>query len=213
MSSGFPRKAVLGMALVSLLSLSFPAAADIYKYLDPNGRIYLTDQSMGPGYKLLRVFKGMGGTRSQPAAPRFSLPTAARIIENKKRYAPIIEAAAERERLRPELLHAVVLAESAYDPRALSSAGAAGLMQLMPETAKRFGVNDRWDPVANVNAGARYLRVLLDLFEHDLKLALAAYNAGESAVKKYGNRIPPYPETQHYVQKVMAYYRQTTSNS
>ena len=135
------------------------------------------------------------------------------MLENKKRFGPIIEAAARREHLHPQLLHAVVLAESAYDPQALSSAGAAGLMQLMPATAERFGVSDRWDPVANVNAGARYLRELLDLFEHDLRLALAAYNAGESAVMKYGNQIPPYPETQHYVQKVIAYFRQTATSS
>ncbi len=212
MYSRIPRGAVLGVALIGLLSASFPGMADIYKYLDPNGRIYLTDKPMPRGYRLLRTFKGMGGTRTQPA-PNFALPTGSQIRENKARYSSIIEAAAKRERLHPELLHAVVLAESAYDPRALSSAGAAGLMQLMPATAERFGVSNRWDPVANVNAGARYLRVLLDLFEHDLKLALAGYNAGESAVKKYGNRIPPYPETQHYVQKVMAYYRQATSNS
>ena len=108
--------------------------------------------------------------------------------------------------LEPELLHAVVRAESAYDPDAVSSAGAVGLMQLMPDTARRYGVSDRRDPDANVLAGASYLRDLIAEFEQDLELALAAYNAGENAVRSYGNRIPPYPETQGYVRKVLRYY-------
>ena len=100
----------------------------------------------------------------------------------------------------------MVRAESAYDPDAVSSAGAVGLMQLMPETARRYGVSDRRDPDANVLAGASYLRDLIAEFEQDLELALAAYNAGENAVRSYGNRIPPYPETQGYVRKVLRYY-------
>ncbi len=106
------------------------------------------------------------------------------------------------------LVHAVVTAESAYDPHALSSAGALGLMQLMPATAKRFGVSDRKNPRANVYAGTRYLKQLLGMFDNDVRLALAAYNAGENAVIKYDNQIPPYPETQNYVRKVLKYYRQ-----
>jgi soluble lytic murein transglycosylase-like protein len=112
---------------------------------------------------------------------------------------------ARQHDLYPELLHAVIRTESAYNPAALSSAGAVGLMQLMPGTAKRYGVPDIWDPVENLRGGARYLRDLLDLFGNDLRLALAAYNAGENAVIKYGNRIPPYPETQRYVRKVLQF--------
>jgi soluble lytic murein transglycosylase-like protein len=100
----------------------------------------------------------------------------------------------------------VVQAESAYNSKAVSTAGAMGLMQLMPATAERYGVADVWDPRQNLNGGARYLRDLLDMFKNNLKLALAAYNAGESAVMKYGNRIPPYPETQNYVRKVIDFY-------
>ncbi|MCB1903858.1 MAG: lytic transglycosylase domain-containing protein, partial [Gammaproteobacteria bacterium] len=89
----------------------------------------------------------------------------------------------------------------------LSKKGARGLMQLMPGTADRYGVNDSWDPEQNLDGGARYLRDLLDMFDQDLKLAVAAYNAGENAVKKYGNKIPPYPETVQYVRKVVTFYQ------
>ena len=119
----------------------------------------------------------------------------------------MIEKVAQRTNLKPELLHAVVRAESAYDPKALSKKGARGLMQLMPATADRYGVNDSWDPEQNLDGGARYLRDLLDMFDQNLKLAVAAYNAGENAVKKYGNTIPPYPETRQYVRKVVTFYQ------
>ncbi|MEE9552534.1 MAG: lytic transglycosylase domain-containing protein, partial [Gammaproteobacteria bacterium] len=103
--------------------------------------------------------------------------------------------------------HAVITAESAYDPRAVSRAGAVGLMQLMPATAKRYGVKNRLNPRENIYGGTRYLRDLLIMFDNNLLLALAAYNAGENAVKNHGNRIPPYKETQTYVRKVINYYK------
>ena len=105
----------------------------------------------------------------------------------------------------PALLHAVIRTESAYQPNALSHAGACGLMQLMPQTAARFNVRDIWDPAENIRGGATYLRLLLDMFDNDLRLALAAYNAGENAVKRYGNEIPPYQETQDYVRRVLRF--------
>ena len=114
-----------------------------------------------------------------------------------------------------ELLQALIAAESGFDPQAVSPKGAVGLMQLMPDTAKRFGVQaDKQktvvqkltDPKININAGAKYLRVLLQMFPGNLELVLAAYNAGEGAVVKYGNKIPPYKETQNYVKTVMQTY-------
>ncbi|WP_462320937.1 lytic transglycosylase domain-containing protein [Halochromatium sp.] len=123
----------------------------------------------------------------------------------RQRYQPLIESAARRHGLVPELLHAVIRTESAYKPDALSHAGACGLMQLMPGTAERFRVTEIWDPAQNIEGGAAYLRFLLDLFDNDLRLALAGYNAGEGAVKRYGNQIPPYPETQNYVRKVLQF--------
>ena len=125
---------------------------------------------------------------------------------NRQRWAPAIQQVAVTYHLEPALLHAVISAESAYNPQARSPKGARGLMQLMPDTARRFGVSDAYDPTANLQGGARYLRWLLDLF-NDLRLALAAYNAGEGAVQRYGNAVPPYPETRTYVRRVLDYYR------
>jgi soluble lytic murein transglycosylase-like protein len=125
--------------------------------------------------------------------------------QNRRRFAGHIKRIAGQHRLDPALLHAIISAESAFNPKAVSHAGAQGLMQLMPATARRFGVANSFDPIANVNGGARYLRWLMDRFKN-LKLALAAYNAGEGAVEKYGNKIPPYKETQTYVGRVLDFY-------
>jgi soluble lytic murein transglycosylase-like protein len=125
-----------------------------------------------------------------------------------KRYADMITKVAREQKLEPALLHAVVMAESAYNPRAKSRKGATGLMQLMPETAKRYGVSDRLNPLENLRGGARYLRDLLALFDNNLRLVLAAYNAGEGAVMRSGNAIPNYPETRAYVPRVLRHYEQ-----
>ena len=115
---------------------------------------------------------------------------------NKSKFNNLIADAASRHRVDEKLLHAVIQTESAYNSNAISPAGAVGLMQLMPATARRFGVMDRNDPDQNVDGGARYLKYLIGLFgPYNLDLAVAAYNAGENAVMKYNNSIPPYPET------------------
>ncbi len=117
----------------------------------------------------------------------------------------LIRSVAAQVQVAPALLHAVIAAESAYDTQALSARGAIGLMQLMPATARRFGVVDVYAPRDNLTAGARYLKWLLALFDGDLELALAAYNAGEQAVMKAGRRVPAYAETQAYIPRVLAY--------
>jgi soluble lytic murein transglycosylase-like protein len=109
--------------------------------------------------------------------------------------------------VRPELVRAVIVVESAFNPRALSKRGAQGLMQLRPSTARRYGVSDAFDPEQNIMAGAHYLRDLMARFGNDLELALAAYNAGEDAVERYGRSIPPFSETRLYVPNVMRVYR------
>jgi hypothetical protein len=139
------------------------------------------------------------GARSDPSFP---INTA-----NRHRFASAIQQVAVTYHLEPALLHAVISAESGYDPQARSPKGARGLMQLMPATAQRFGVSAAADPTANLQGGARYLRWLLDLFK-DLRLALAAYNAGEGAVQRYGNTIPPYQETRTYIRRVLEFYQQ-----
>lgn len=115
--------------------------------------------------------------------------------------------AANKTAIEPALIHAVITVESRHNPRALSKKGAYGLMQLMPETSRRFKVINKDDPKQNVLAGALYLRELLNLFNGDLKLSLAAYNAGPAAVERYGRKVPPYRETRDYVPKVMKYYK------
>jgi soluble lytic murein transglycosylase-like protein len=126
--------------------------------------------------------------------------------KNAQAWRDAIQRAAKATGLDAGLIHAVVRAESGYNPKAVSPKGAGGLMQLMPATAKRYGVQDRFDPEQNLMGGSRYLKDLLILFNNDLKLAIAAYNAGEGAVMRYGNKIPPFAETQNYVPKVLAYW-------
>jgi soluble lytic murein transglycosylase-like protein len=192
--------------LILMLCLSSPTWAEIYKYLGSDGTIHFTDRPMVGKYRLL--------WRSGPSsASSRNAYTGARFKKNKSKLTPLIDQTASQVRLHPGLLHAIVMAESAYNPKAKSNKGALGLMQLMPATADRYGVDDSFDPQQNLKGGARYLKDLLEEFEFDLKLALAAYNAGESAVRKYGNQIPPYPETQQYVRKVLGYYKQNMQSA
>lgn len=131
----------------------------------------------------------------------------------KKLYAPIVENVAAKHRVPADLIHAIIRAESNYDSFALSEKGAMGLMQLMPETAAQYGVKNVFDPAQNIEGGTRYLKDLIELFHKETKLVLAAYNAGQEAVKKYGRTIPPYQETRDYISRVMAGYNQRTVRS
>lgn len=123
------------------------------------------------------------------------------------RYAHHIRQAARATNVPVALIRAVITAESAFNPYALSATGAVGLMQLMPDTAARYGVKNRMDPSQNILGGARYLSDLMRLFNNNMRLAVAAYNAGEGSVLKYGRKIPPFPETVAYVPKVLGYYK------
>jgi hypothetical protein len=208
------------LVLSSLFTI--PCYGDIYVYADPQGNAYLTNVPVtDPAYKFIRVtripktLKAMGnskdgalplsGGKSTALHNRrhkpFSIDSA-----NRKRFIPHIQRIAKQHGLDPRLMQAVISAESSFNPRAVSHAGAMGLMQLMPGTARRFGVSDPFDPEQNMDGGARYLRWLLDKFNNDRVLALAAYNAGENAVIKYGHRIPPYAETQTYISRVLDFY-------
>ena len=139
------------------------------------------------------------GQRSAPRPPSRFTSSPAELEE-------LIERYAGRRELEEKLVRAVIQVESSFDPRALSHKGAMGLMQLMPETARELAVEDPWDSEQNVRGGTEYLRRLLDRFDGDLEFALAAYNAGPSAVERYGG-VPPYPETRTYVERVMRLYR------
>ena len=122
-----------------------------------------------------------------------------------KKFDKIIKTVAEKYNLEASLIHSIIRAESGYDPHCVSSKGALGLMQLMPETAKIYGVGNPFEPRDNVEGGVKYLKDLINLYGRRTRYVLAAYNAGQTAVKKYGG-IPPYPETKNYIEKVMASY-------
>lgn len=121
------------------------------------------------------------------------------------KYAPVIEHSARKYGVPVELICGVILQESGGNYRAVSHCGATGLMQLMPGTARRFGVTNSFDPIQNIDGGTRYLRFLLDKFKGNMSLAIAGYNSGEHNVEKYGNKIPPFAETQAYVPNVLGY--------
>lgn len=175
------------------------AAAEIYRYVDSKGQVHLTDRPPHDGYRLIQK------ADKEQRMPRINYRDK---DANRKRFAGKIAEVASRFEVPEALIHAVVAIESAYDPDAISRAGAVGLMQLMPATARRYGVYNRHNPTANLNGGTRYLKDLLIRFDNDIELALAGYNAGENAVERYGNQIPPYNETQEYVRKVLELYSQ-----
>jgi soluble lytic murein transglycosylase-like protein len=198
------------LASVALVAIGRPAMADIYSFKDANGVVHFTNIPNGDKrYRLIRKEENTSQyARAAAGMPHYSLPTAELI----RRYSPLIETASKHHGVEVALVHAVITAESGYNPSAVSRAGARGIMQLMPDTAKRFGVQNIMDPQENIHGGVKYLRELLTMFNGNKELAVAAYNAGENAVIRHGNRIPPYAETTHYVPKVLGLYRkfQTT---
>lgn len=199
-----PRTAHIFLTLIALLpcSLAHSAGGDIYWFTDENGVVHFSNVPTDERYV---PFIGSGGaTKKKPTSATHAGRPNASI---KTQYGAAIEEIARTYALESALIHAVVSVESAYNAAALSKKGAAGLMQLMPETAQRYGVTDRFDPVQNLHGGARYLNDLLKMFNGNLSLTLAAYNAGENNVLKYGNQIPPFQETRNYVPRVLDLYR------
>jgi len=196
---------------LAMAALSRPALADIYSFKDENGVVHFSNMPDDKRYKLIR--REAGSAPAPVAAP--AVGAAANVYmpaeESIRRFSPIVDTASRLHGVDAALIHAVISAESGYNPSALSKAGAMGLMQLMPQTAKRYGVTNIMDPVQNITGGVRYLRDLLSMFNGNLELAIAAYNAGENAVIKYGNKIPPYAETVQYVPKVLGFYRKFQS--
>ena len=176
------------LLLLLLLALAAPPLrADVFAYVSERGSLVLTNLDDGRERGTVLVATAV----QRPAQPQARFP-----------YHDEVEQAAHEFGLEADLLHAVIGVESGYSARAMSAKGAIGLMQLMPPTARRFGVADAYDPLQNIRGGARYLRYLLDMFGGDVDLALAAYNAGENAVRRHGGRIPPFRETIEYVRKV-----------
>ncbi len=174
----------LGLTFVLSLALSGPTFADYYSYVDENGAIHFTNTPNSAKYKW---FMAEGGGSAGPSYLS---------------YDELIHHTARKYEVPPELVWAIVKTESNFDPHVVSKAGAVGLMQLMPATARMLGVRDSYDPAQNVDGGVRFLSHLLEKFKGRESLAIAAYNAGETAIKRYNNQIPPFKETRRYVIKV-----------
>ncbi|MDD0971540.1 MULTISPECIES: lytic transglycosylase domain-containing protein [Pseudomonas] len=174
------------------------AQADVFVSVDAKGS-YVLSNVHRPGRTYERVIR-------EADAPLVSLDRQPQLIANQP-YAELVSAAATANQLPEALLHAVIKSESNYNPGATSSKGAGGLMQLMPGTARDMGVTDVYDPKANIQGGAKYLKRLMTMFDNDIALAVAAYNAGPDAVLSRGRVIPPFAETQRYVPSVLRQYR------
>jgi soluble lytic murein transglycosylase-like protein len=210
-------KAILKVHMAAaVLALSAHAHAEIWGYVDEAGVAHFSSYQVDERYYLFR--------KDPPPSPRKEIavadpepvaPLRASSVNPvyRKQYTPLVTVVAKEHGLDAALLHAVITVESGYNPLARSPKGAIGLMQLLPETAERYAVRNVWDPKENLRGGAKYLRDLLVLFNNNLSLALAAYNAGEGAVMVAGNRIPPFAETRSYVPKVLAHYERYRSTA
>lgn len=187
---------ILGVAGLVMGLVALGAQADVYISRDGKGGFVLSNVHR-PGRHYDRVISETGIAGG---------PVNAQLVTGRP-YADVVAAAALASDVPQALLHALIKAESGYNPKARSAKGAAGLMQLMPDTAKEMGVKDVLDPEANVRGGARYLKRMLKLFDNDITLAVAAYNAGPDAVLSRGRVVPPFAETQRYVPNVLREYR------
>lgn len=191
-------------ALFYLLYLSTPSSADIYRYVDERGVIHFTNCPQDPKFKpYLRESKeAQVETRTVSLSPAIPLPSG----KTSEDYDSLISECCEKYQVDSALIKAMIRAESGFNPRAISKKGAKGLMQLMPETALRMNVSNVFSPKENIEGGVRYFKYLLSLFNNDLRLSLAAYNAGENLVSTI-RTIPPYRETVDYVRKVLNFYQ------
>ena len=184
-------KTALFLAFLTALLTPLSADAQIYAWHDVNGTLVLSDRKLNEGAMTYTVPEASGIRTTKTALAEYS-----------HTYDSLVEEHASHHALRPELVRAVIQVESGFNPMARSPKGAMGLMQLMPATAKRLGVRNAYDPGENIRGGCAYLRQLLDRYDDNEQLALAAYNAGEGAVDRHGRNIPPFQETQDYVKKV-----------
>jgi soluble lytic murein transglycosylase-like protein len=200
------RLILLGVSLI-ILGISNPLRGDIFRFQDEKGVVHFSNVPVDSNYKLF--FKEYEKNRTAPAAKGSPKTAAARsaALYNLTLLTPHIEEASQQYGIDPNLIQAVIHVESNFDPQALSPKGAQGLMQLMPQTARDLQVSDAFSPKENIDGGTRYLRYLLDMYNQDMSLALAAYNAGPEKVNQCRG-IPPYQETRSYVQKVIQIYNQ-----
>lgn len=195
------------LALPLLVALPLTAAADIYQWTGADGVVHFTNRPSGnPAAKVYMKSSAPSGAGNAVRSGVTPFSPQDRDLSRYTRFDEHIRQAAALYQIPEPLVRAVIKVESDYDPRAVSYAGARGLMQLMPETASRMQVKDISDPRENIFGGVRYLRVLANTFNGDLELTVAGYNAGEQAVMSHGG-IPPYAQTRDYVVKVTKFYR------
>jgi len=185
------------------------AQADIYSFVDSAGVTHFTNVPVDGRYRLLLVTPPEEQEAAQPGEQ--GAAQSEKWLAKSAQFDSFIDQAARSHAVRPELVRAVIVVESAFNPNAVSNRGAVGLMQLRPATARRYGAANAFDPEQNIKAGVHYLRDLLTRYGNNLELTLAAYNAGEDAVERYGHSIPPFAETQHYVPTVLRIYRSLLS--
>jgi soluble lytic murein transglycosylase-like protein len=192
------------LATATWCTMAMPARAQIASYVDEHGKLVFVNGDSP------RPHRGSTISSHPVIATASLIPTAESVAAPPDRLDRIVRDAAERHNMDPALVKAVISTESGWNPHAVSRKGAVGLMQLIPETAQRFGVGNPYDPAQNVEAGTTYLKSLLDRYDGDLNKSLAAYNAGEHAVDRSGG-VPAYRETRQYVQKVTDAYFQPGS--
>lgn len=196
-------RAVCCVLVLALGAVAPPCRADIYAYTDPAGTTHFSNVPDDSRYRLI-VRAPIETPVGEPADAR----RAALWLSRSGDYDAAIARAAQAVNIQSELVRAVIVVESGFNPRAISRRGAVGLMQLLPSTARRYGAFNAFDPEQNIRAGAHYLADLIARYGKDkLELVLAAYNAGENAVARFGGRIPPYKETRAYVPNVLRMYR------
>jgi soluble lytic murein transglycosylase len=198
---------ILFLCAAAWLSLPYQSAvADIYQYTDNNGVLHFTNVGSGKNHrKVTSEPKALSPAEHGSPSAIISIPARSSSVDLPSSYVDIINTACDRHGVDPALVHAIVKVESDFNPYALSRKGAMGLMQLMPQTAVDMNVKNSFNPHENIDGGVKYLKYLLDRYEGNLQLALAAYNSGETAVKRWGT-IPPFRETQKYVQKILRLY-------
>lgn len=193
-NSLFPHLSKISLLLVVatlVVGFSTNAEAQLYTWRDANGHLVISDKPGGPNQKTYPVVRAGAVRTTKPPVSNY-----------RNQYEDLIEFNATQYGVRPDLVRAVIQAESAFNPKARSPKGALGLMQLMPATARELGVKKPFDPVQNIKGGVTYLKQLLNRYDNNEELALAAYNAGPGAVERYGNTVPPFRETQAYVSKI-----------
>ncbi len=196
-------RALCYLILLMLSVQAHVARADIYSFVDEAGVTHFSNVPTDGRYRLV-----LAAPPEPASAPASSGNT--QWLTRSRAFDPFIETAAREAQVQPQLVRAIIVVESAFNPKAVSRKGAVGLMQLLPKTARRYGASNAFDPKQNINAGTRYLRDLIARYGNNLELVLAAYNAGEDAVERYGKRIPPYAETRQYVPAVLSIYRALT---